>query len=206
MFKYKAYEPGKKISYPVSQIRWDGVEKHVAFNGKWYKEEECFICAGTDMKDSDGNEIFEGDILQLGIYDSSCYLKGKIGIVSFFEGRFSWSTFGGWQRYSLAGKNWKNLGNKAYLTDDLKCQINEQAHKNSYYNKMFEEISKNSNGVIFEKYKNVKNINLTFKNTIVESAEKKRKTILHQYKNYLKIKNMIESKEICPEIMNSNLV
>jgi hypothetical protein len=207
MFNYKAYEIGHKKSYPVTQIRWDGDEKHIAFNGMWHKESECILCAGTGVKNSDGDEIFENDILQLGIYDDSCCCKGKIGIVTFNEGKFSWSTLGGWSKYSLSGKSCKYLGNISFVNDITKFYTTEQMKHDGTIIRMFKKLFNCSYGVIFEKHKQIiiTEPEPPYIDVIAYRARKQEKTLLHQYRNYLKIKGMIESKEIYPEIMDSNL-
>ncbi len=42
-------------------------------------------------------------------------------------------------------------------------------------------------------------------NKLIKNSEKSRKRLLHQYKNYVKIKKMIDSGEINSKIMDSNL-
>ena len=207
-----AYELGNKIPYPVTQIRWEGDEKYIAFNSSWHKEDECILCAGTGMRDSDKNEIYEGDVLQLTIQDDSCYHKNEIGIVYFCEGRFCWSPVGGWQSYSLAGKSWKKIGNKAHIIDIRKYYTEEAMYKDSHLMAALRSLFTHYKGVLIEKYKPIKeSIKIPYSNkapyspSIVHETEKQRKKILHQYKNYLKIKSMIEASELNPEILNSNL-
>jgi hypothetical protein len=208
MLNYKAYELGSKTPYKVTQIRWQEDKKLIAFNGRWYKEDECVLCAGTGVFDSEKNEIYEGDILQLGIYDDSCYYKGEIGVVNFSDGRFCWSPAGGWVNYSLAGKSWRNLGNIAYINDITKYYTYEQIHKyNNNINKMFIKLFGNFTGILVEKYKKpiLKNVKSPYQSVISYRDEKERKKLLHQYENYVKIKDKIERGEINPEILDLNL-
>lgn len=207
MFNYKAYELGRKTAYKVTQIRWENNEKFIAFNGAWYKEDECVLCAGTGILNSDNNEIYEGDILQLGIYDDSCYYKGKVGVVNFKDGRFCWSPIGGWTNYSLAGKKWLYLGNIAYINDITKYYSDEQLKKDGVISKMFKRLFGHSNGVLIEKYNNniFKNIEMPYVSPIVYDSEKKKKKLLHQYENYLEIKSKIDSGEINTQFLDSSL-
>lgn len=203
MFKYKAYVLGEKKSYPVTQIRWEGEEKLIAFNGRWYREKECILCSGTGIKDSNNNEIFEGDILQLIIPDVSCYYKGKIGVVTFKEGRFCWSPNSNWITYSLTGKSWLNLGNTASIDDIYKC-FNEKEIEKGILNNPFKQLTQNYTKVLIEKYV-VNKIYDPFMSKFIHDSEKSKKRLLHQYKNYVKIKNMIDSGQINTKVMDSNL-
>lgn len=208
MFNYRAYELGGKKPYQVTQIRDDGNKKYVAFNGSWHEEKDCVVCAGTGILYSDKKEIYEGDVIQLNIPDYSCWHKGEIGIVRFAEGRFCWSPINGFCTYSLAGKCWKKIGNIAHVTDIDKYytskKVNQKSSIISFIKNLYNSYSK---GVFVEKYKAETNINeVPFISNVTYIAEKQRKTLLHQYKNYLKIKGMIEAGELDQEIMNSNLL
>lgn len=205
MFNYVAYELGGKIPHRVTQMRWEDDKQYVAINGIWRGSEDCILFAGSGIKDFDKKEIFEGDIVQLNISDPSCYCNEKIGFVSFSDGKFFWTTGEWWGNYSLSGKSWKKLGNiacdmKKYFTD-------EQIKKCPLLKNMSDKIFGYSSGVLFEKYKP----NTTTPNKepeakhMIRRDEKKAKTLLHQYKNYLRIKEMINNKEIIPEILDSNL-
>lgn len=208
MFNYIAYELGGKTPHKVTQMRWEDGEQYVAINGIWYNTKECILCSGSGIKDSVGNEIFEGDIVQLNIVDPSCCCRDRIGFVSFSNGKFFWSTGEWWGNYSLSGKSWKKLGSIAY---DMKSYFtNEQIKKCPVLQKTADKIFGCSSGVLIEKNKPNIIISNNETNTfgikqMIKQDEKRAKTLLHQYKNYLKIKKMIDNKEIIPEILDSNL-
>lgn len=208
MLKYIAYKLGGNIPYPVSQIVWKKNEEYVFFDGCFYNTKDCILCADTGYKDCKGKKIYEGDILRLDIEDKSCYNKGKMGIVSFYDTRFCWSPLNGWETYSLAGKKWTRLGNVAC---DMEKFFNEECvEKNHQLREVFKKIKGYFIGVFVEKKIQRPPINkedniTTNTESAVKKYEKHAKKLLHQYKNYLKIKAMIENKEISTEIFNSHL-
>lgn len=209
MLKYIAYKRGGRIPYSVSQIIWKNNEEFVIFNGELYNAKDCVLCADTGYKDSKGKNIYEGDILQLNIIDRSCHNSGKVGVVSFHDTKFCWTPISGyWKTYSLAGKKWTKLGNIACDTETY--YTTEQINKNSFLRDMRDKVRGYFIGVCIEKTKSKTIIDENKKiatNTeiINKKSQKNVKQLLYQYKNYLKIKEMIEKKEIIPEIIESNL-
>jgi len=214
MLNYKAYKLGGKIPYKVTQMRWEDNDQLVAFDGAWHSVNDCILCAGTGIiNPNDKEEIFEGDILYLDLQDPSCFSKDCIGVVTFKDGKFMWTitTKNGysWAEYTLSGKSWKKLGHISYgietfyPADDIKYS--------SFLQKMVDKIFGNFVGVMFEKHNkkgvSIKNDKFYLKDTryATKRYEKSTKKLLHQYKNYLEIKDKIEKNEIYPDILNSKL-
>jgi len=202
MFEYVAYKLGGTIPYPVTKIIWRDKEQLVFFDGQFYNIDECILCADTGLTIK-GKRIYEGDILQLDIPDSSCYCKGKIGIVFFHRGQFCWEAVDGWRTYSLYGKNWKKLGN---IACDVERIFTLEQRGNSLIRKVAEKKKGAYYGVLLEK--TLKQFKPTQGEEISDlevQSKKAQKKLLFEYANYLKIKKLIEGNKIYPDIVEKNL-
>lgn len=208
MRNYIAYIIGGTKAYPVTQMRREGVETFIVFNSSWHNSKDCILCIGSDVNDCAGNEIFEGDIIQLTSGDQSCPYKNKIGVATYRNGRFSWSVEGSYYPgYDLAGKSWRKLGNVACDMD--KYFLDKQIVSSNYLTGVREKIKGNYNGVLIEKYSAKAYIVQKYHQRLSNepspiNINKYEKKLLHQYKNYLKIKSLIDDGTLDTEILDEN--
>lgn len=203
MYNYKAYELGGQIPYPVTQIRWEGNKKFIAFNSQWYSEDECVLCAGSGVYDMKRGEIYDGDIIQLKTIDKQQQCGDGIGHVFFSEGSFYWTPKNHYRDYLLASKSWVKLGNVNRSGDLIKYYTDDEIKKSYNLRESQKRIKDFYHGVLIEKYSFKKDSQFISKTS--ENSQKMAKKLLHQYKNYLKIKDLIDMGKINTDILNSNL-
>lgn len=81
--KFRAYSPLDRKVYPVSNIEWDSdgslwVTADDGKNGIELIDDEAHLMEYTGLHDTEGREIYEGDIIQVTADDGSAYIAPVI--------------------------------------------------------------------------------------------------------------------------------
>lgn len=208
MLNYIAYTFGGTKAYPVTQMRIEGADKFVCFNSTWHNAKDCLVWQGSGIKDISGEELFEGDIVQLTGIDDSCYYKNKLGVIIYRDGKFLWCANGTYYpHYDLAGKSWRRIGNISCDMD--KYFLDKEIVSSNFLLGIRDKIRGQYNGVLIEKYSAkayiVQKYHQRLSNEpISPNMVKYEKKLLHQYKNYLKIKSLIDDGTLDMELIQEN--
>lgn len=86
--KFRVYDELLKEMYEVSSIEFDtGKIFYKAYGIDWYWNKDAILMQSTGLKDKNGVEIFEGDVVKNLVDNGFDYVDG-FGVVRFQQGGF----------------------------------------------------------------------------------------------------------------------